>query len=61
MTTFCFVLKENNSIVKSIRNLDAKCEVQMCLFFFFAIDANKQKEKKRKLKNHSKLYDVHNG
>ena len=24
------VLKENHSVVKSVRNLDAKCEVQMC-------------------------------
>ena len=28
------VLKENASIVKSLKNLDAKCEVQMCAYTF---------------------------
>ena len=35
------------SLVKSVRNLDAKCEVQMCPFALFAADAKKS--------NHSKL------
>ena len=28
-----FVLKENASVVKSVRNLDAKCEVHVSLHF----------------------------
>ena len=29
-TIFGLLLKEHESIVKSMRNLDVKCEVQMC-------------------------------
>ena len=29
-TIFGLVLKENDSFVRSVRNLDVKCEVQMC-------------------------------
>ena len=29
-TIFGLALKEYHSLVKSVRNLDAKCEVQMC-------------------------------
>ena len=41
-TIFGYVLKENDSVVKSVRNLDVKCEVQMCLVLFVD-DANKIK------------------
>ena len=34
--------------MKSVRNLDVKCEVEMCLNFL------------QKISNHSKLYSVHN-
>ena len=43
------VLKENASVLESVRNLDAKCEVQGPLALF-AADAND-----------SNLYSVHNG
>ena len=36
------VLKENASVVESVRNLDAKCEVQG--FALFAADAKKIKQ-----------------
>ena len=39
-----FVSKENDSDVKSLKNLDVKCEVQMCLVLF----ANKKKKQKQK-------------
>ena len=37
---FGLVFKENDSVVKSVRNLDVKCEVQMCPCTF-ADDAKK--------------------
>ena len=46
------VLKENASFEESMRNLDAKCEVQG-LLALFAANAKKS--------NNSKLYSVHNG
>ena len=49
---FGLVLKENDSIMKFVKNLDVKYEVQMCLVLF-ANDAKKT--------NHSKLFIVDNG
>ena len=52
-TIFGLDLKENDSVVKSLRNVDVKYEVHMCGLALFVNDTKKS--------NHSKIYNVHNG
>ena len=47
------VLNENAFVVESMRNLDAKCEIQRSAYIFCSGC--------KKNSNNSKLYNVHNG